>query len=367
MSIRVEAAAPTVAIAGDRALSIAGFVGVLIAMAIGGWGVQWDIRWHVLIGRDSFWIAPHVMTYAGVTLSALIAFGMLAREYAHGRRSRGWLLAAVGMALTIAAAPIDDLWHRLFGIDVTIWSPPHLLGLAGAHVNLLGAMLVAVELWPAGSRMRAIGVLIAGTLLLGTCYVTVDPGVQTAFRRGGVFFFTWPLLGTLGFTFILGLTASVSGLRLAPLALTVAALGLHLVGLAISDAGFALTQPVSAIHEAIAADPTSPIAIAHEMARRSGTVPGRSLLLRWLPIFPAAVLALVDARRRWIAGGIAFGAALFISAGEILAGAPSLSHALPAPGDGLVAALLIPPAAVAGTAAAVWLARRWRSPIMPPA
>src|SRR5437879_2536411 len=92
MSIRVEVAAPTVAIAGDRALSIAGFVGLLIAMAIGGWGVQWDIRWHLLIGRDSFWIAPHVMTYAGVTLSATIAFGMLALERVRGRASQGWWL-----------------------------------------------------------------------------------------------------------------------------------------------------------------------------------------------------------------------------------------------------------------------------------
>ena len=367
MSIRVEVAAPTVAMAGDRALSIAGFVGVLSAMAIGGWGVQWDIRWHILIGRDSFWIAPHVMTYTGVTLSALIAFGMLALERARGRPSRGWLLAAGGMGLTIAAAPIDDLWHRLFGIDVTVWSPPHLLGLAGAHLNLLGAMLVAVDLWPERSWRRVIGVLVAGTLLLGTCYVTVDPGVQTAFRRGGVFFFTWPLLGTVGFTFVLSMTARASGLRLAPLVSTVAAFGLHLVGLAISDAGFALTQPVPAIQEAIAADPTSPIAIAHEMARRSGTVPGRSMMLRWLPILPAAVLAVVDARRRWIVGSIAFGASLFVSAGHMLAGAPSLSHALPTPGDILFAALLIPPAAIAGSAAALWLARRWMLPITPPA
>ena len=31
------------------------------------WGVRWDIQWHVVIGRDSFWIAPHDMTYAGVS------------------------------------------------------------------------------------------------------------------------------------------------------------------------------------------------------------------------------------------------------------------------------------------------------------
>src|SRR5262249_10405894 len=90
---------------------------VLSAMAIGGWGVQWDIRWHILIGRDSFWIAPHVMTYTGITLSALIAFGMLALERARGRPSRGWLLAALGMALTIAAAAIAELWHRRHGVE----------------------------------------------------------------------------------------------------------------------------------------------------------------------------------------------------------------------------------------------------------
>jgi len=34
---------------------------------------------------------------------------------------------------------IDDLGHRLFGPDITLWSPPHLLGLLGAQVNTLAA------------------------------------------------------------------------------------------------------------------------------------------------------------------------------------------------------------------------------------
>ena len=44
------------------------------------WGVRWDIQWHVVIGRDSFWIAPHVMTYAGVSGIVLVAFGILLWE-----------------------------------------------------------------------------------------------------------------------------------------------------------------------------------------------------------------------------------------------------------------------------------------------
>ena len=45
---------------------------LLASKLIAGWGVQWDIQWHVLIGRDSFWIPPHVMTYAGVALAVLV-------------------------------------------------------------------------------------------------------------------------------------------------------------------------------------------------------------------------------------------------------------------------------------------------------
>ena len=45
--------------------------------------------------------------------------------------TRGFHLAAWGIGLTVLAAPIDDLWHRLFGIDVTLWTLPYLLGDCG--------------------------------------------------------------------------------------------------------------------------------------------------------------------------------------------------------------------------------------------
>src|SRR5438093_5439634 len=53
---------------------------LLGANLLAGWGVQWDIQWHVRIGRDTFWIPPHVMTYAGVAILALASFGVLARD-----------------------------------------------------------------------------------------------------------------------------------------------------------------------------------------------------------------------------------------------------------------------------------------------
>src|SRR5687767_4161037 len=98
---------------------------ILAAKVIGGWGLGWDIRWHLMIGRDSFWIPPHVMTYFSVAVTAIVALGVLALETraARGGRaapagsitlaglvgSRGFHLAWWGIALTILAAPIDDL------------------------------------------------------------------------------------------------------------------------------------------------------------------------------------------------------------------------------------------------------------------
>jgi len=169
---------------------------LLLAKLAGGWGLGWDIRWHVLIGRDSFWIPPHVLTYASVTAAVLVAFGVVAREtwLARGGRAPadtvrvagmvgtpGFHLVWLGMALTILAAPIDDLWHRLFGIDVTLWSPPHLLGLAGAQVSTLALLIVPLEVWPAGSRARLVALFVAGTFLFGTFAIMADPAGRIAF------------------------------------------------------------------------------------------------------------------------------------------------------------------------------------------
>ncbi len=42
----------------SQALPRAALWGLLVAKLIAGWGVQWDIEWHVRVGRDTFWIAP---------------------------------------------------------------------------------------------------------------------------------------------------------------------------------------------------------------------------------------------------------------------------------------------------------------------
>lgn len=55
------------------------------------------------------------------------------------------LIALVMFAVPQAAFGLDELWHRTFGLDVTLWSPPHLLIIVGA-----GAALFAVTAIIAG-------------------------------------------------------------------------------------------------------------------------------------------------------------------------------------------------------------------------
>src|SRR5213593_1256134 len=327
---------------------------LLAAKLFGGWGVGWDIRWHLIIGRDSFWIAPHVMTYASVVVASLISLGVLLFEtwrsrggprppgtvtIAWLRGTRGFHLTWWGMAIVILAAPVDDLWHRLFGLDVTLWSPPHLLGLAGSQVSNLGGLLIALEVhgpgWP-----RWAALAISGVFLLGTFYLLVDQSVQTGFHRGSVFFYTFPILGALAFTFALVLVARLAMSRGLPLALAAGALLVQISILVIGDVGFAVLEPVSTIDEAIAADPTSPVAVAHEMARRNGIAPGRSMILRWIPLLPAALMALADPLRRGRLAAAVFGLALVATSAVALGRLPALSHALPSAADSVLALVL---------------------------
>ncbi len=60
------------------------------------------------------------------------------------------MAAAGGFALI--GFPLDDLWHRLFGQDVTLWGPTHLMLIGGASVSLIGQGVLLAE----GSRTQGI-------------------------------------------------------------------------------------------------------------------------------------------------------------------------------------------------------------------
>jgi hypothetical protein len=305
------------------------------------------------------------MTYAGVALAVLVSFGVLAWETLVGRPgvrvlglsgTRGFHLAAWGIALTVLAAPIDDLWHRLFGLDVTLWSPPHLLGIVGAVINSFACLVIAREVYPERSRARLAALVLTGAVLYGGLHLTVDPSTRVAYLHGGVLFYTLAILSALILPLAHVPTARLSNSRWAPITLLLALIGLGLVGQQIAQKGFEVMKPVSVIEEEIAKDPTSPIAVATLMARKEGVPAGQTGGRRHLfALWPALAMALVDARRRPIAATLAYGGALFALLAWRLPSRPSLAAMAPALPETLVALLLTLAAALVAGYAARWL------------
>ena len=128
----------------------------LAALALlGAFGNAWDLYWHIFIGRDTFWIPPHTMMYTCVALGGLTALATVllgtrrgasddATSIAGFHAPLGFYVLGLGALQMVASAPFDDWWHRVYGIDVTVWSPPHLLGFSGAVVMLSGTIIATV-------------------------------------------------------------------------------------------------------------------------------------------------------------------------------------------------------------------------------
>lgn len=153
---RVVGARPRPAVIGHR-LAVA--AAVLFGTFTMGLGTTWDISWHATVGRDTFWIPPHLVIYGGIILASMALVNAWVREVSgprlpgddEGVRVGPWrvaggiALSTVGGVWFLASAPFDDLWHRLFGLDVTLWSPPHLSLMAAAWTMVLGALMLILR------------------------------------------------------------------------------------------------------------------------------------------------------------------------------------------------------------------------------
>jgi hypothetical protein len=122
-------------------------------------GMLWDISLHIGVGRDEGPLAnpAHFLILFG--LFGVFAGGVLACAMPLDERPgpaavrflRGWDVPIGGIILTAAGFyallgfPLDDVWHRMFGQDVTLWGPTHLMLIGGAGLSIVGLLLLEQE------------------------------------------------------------------------------------------------------------------------------------------------------------------------------------------------------------------------------
>ena len=121
-------------------------------------GMYWDISLHIDVGRDAGPLANPAHYFILIGLFGIFAAGFFAMVLPKERPSTtairiaddwyaplgGVLVCACG-AFALTGFPLDDVWHRLFGQDVTLWGPTHLMLIGGASMTLVGLAVLLVE------------------------------------------------------------------------------------------------------------------------------------------------------------------------------------------------------------------------------
>jgi hypothetical protein len=158
-----------------------GVVGGLVVMGVAMVGLYWDLAWHVDFGRDTETFTwPHVLVVVGQLALVGVAVVTVACATAEDApvRLRLWGLRIPWSALLLVAFrlggslvfALDDLWHRAYGLDVTLWSPAHLMLLAGGALSSVALWLMLVEARPSPRPRplgRAVHVVACASILVG--------------------------------------------------------------------------------------------------------------------------------------------------------------------------------------------------------
>ncbi|WP_433322944.1 hypothetical protein [Spirillospora sp. CA-294931] len=122
-------------------------------------GMYWDISLHISHGRDEGPLANIAHYPILIGLFGIFTAGVLAIVLPKGERpgtaavriTRDWYAPAGGVLLAgagfyaLLGFPLDDVWHRIFGQDVTLWGPTHLMLIGGAGLSLVGMMILERE------------------------------------------------------------------------------------------------------------------------------------------------------------------------------------------------------------------------------
>src|SRR5438270_5189901 len=160
-----------------------------VSLVTAAFGFYWDVSWHIDRGRDPGALANPAHWFIIIGLAGIALAGILSLVLGDERTTPtslrfgpdwnvpvGGLLLSICGLIALAGFPLDDVWHRLFGQDVTLWGPTHIQMIGGASLATLAMWVLAVE----GERaaraagrpvdpkmMLRIHISLAGAFLIG--------------------------------------------------------------------------------------------------------------------------------------------------------------------------------------------------------
>jgi len=133
---------------------------LVVSLLTAVFGVYWDVSIHIDQGRDDGPLAnlahyPILFGLIGMLAAGWLAIALPREGDKPGpaavRIAKGWYAPVGGIVIATSAAfglagfPLDDVWHRIFGQDVTLWGPTHLMMIGGAVTTLIGQALLLSE------------------------------------------------------------------------------------------------------------------------------------------------------------------------------------------------------------------------------
>ncbi|MEO3759575.1 hypothetical protein ABGB19_14970 [Mycobacterium sp. B14F4] len=139
------------------ALPIAMFIASIICALF---GFIWDVSLHIGNGRDDGALANPAHYFILIGLFGIFVAGCtavvlpLAGERpgpAAVRITDSWYAPVGGIVMAgcglyaLMGFPLDDIWHRIFGQDVTLWGPTHLMMIGGAGFSTIAAAYLELE------------------------------------------------------------------------------------------------------------------------------------------------------------------------------------------------------------------------------
>jgi len=101
-------------------------------------GAAWDVSYHFKYLRELTEL-PHIVNSIGFAMAILL--WILAWRSEKPEQRRPLKVIGFGFLVFFAAIPVDDWWHRTYGLDLTTWSPPHFSLYAGTVITILGVLM----------------------------------------------------------------------------------------------------------------------------------------------------------------------------------------------------------------------------------